>query len=319
MFIHFHWRTGGRWHRLRPNKAPMPSLTQLVLTSGLAAALGIFAVSALWRMMLAASPGPVAAVEPSPTDMGPAHEPSGEVMVPPALPTGKVPVWFYRSWDLIGVALIYLLFALSVLYPAHPAKKGGASALDSGTLIANIVLQALMAGLVSISVVRRVGWVAWLGLRWPRWRWVFLIAPVAVVFMLVVLVGLEMSGFLDWIKSFGGKTSQEAIDALKHSKDPLVLALTTTCAVIVAPLCEEIVFRGYFYPVLKRYAGAWSAAVCVSLVFAVAHPILTNLLPIFILSGLLVYVYEKTGSLWASIAVHCCYNSTMTLIVAATR
>ena len=90
-------------------------------------------------------------------------------------------------------------------------------------------------------------------------------------------------------------------------------------AVVAAPLCEEIVFRGYFYPVLKRFSGAWPAAICSAIVFGAAHGQLTALLPLFIFGLLLVFIYEKTGSIWAPMAVHFCFNSATVLVQIAAR
>lgn len=246
------------------------------------------------------------------------YEPPQAVVLPPPLPSGKVPVWFYRAWDLAGVAIVFGVFALLVRGSAQ-AAVGASPALGAGTLIVNIGFQALMAGAVAASVVRQVGWVTWLGLRWPGWPRVFLIAPGSVVFMWMVFAGLKLSGYANWIESFGVETVQDTVKLLQKSEDPLILGLMTVAAVIAAPLCEEIVFRGYFYPVLKKYAGPWPAAVCVALVFAAAHGNLAALLPLFILSGLLVFVYEKTGSLWAPIAVHSCFNSVTVLAQLAAR
>ena len=186
-------------------------------------------------------------------------------------------------------------------------------------MLVNIGFQVLLVGAVAIPVVRRVGWVTWLGLRWREWPWVVLIAPGCVVFMWMVSVGLNVSGYMKWVESFGVETVQDTVKLLQKSEDPLTVGLMVVAAVVAAPLCEEIVFRGYMYPVLKKHAGVWPAAVCVSLVFAAAHGSLAALLPLFVLSGLLVLVYEKTGSLWAPIAVHCCFNSATVLAQLAAR
>ena len=75
-------------------------------------------------------------------------------------------------------------------------------------------------------------------------------------------------------------------------------------ALIAAPVCEEVIFRGFCYPVLKKYAGATSAMLITSVVFACAHGNLPSALPLCLLGMLLVFVYERTNSLWAPIAIH---------------
>ncbi len=88
----------------------------------------------------------------------------------------------------------------------------------------------------------------------------------------------------------------------------MVLGLMAFAAAIVAPLCEEVVFRGYLYPVAKKYSGRWIAAIATALVFSAAHGSLAALLPLFIFGLVLVALYEMTGSIWAPIAVHALFN-----------
>jgi membrane protease YdiL (CAAX protease family) len=168
--------------------------------------------------------------------------------------------------------------------------------------------------LVAVLVVSRVGWDQWLGLRWRQWHWVFVIAPGAVFFMWLVFGGLQISGYVKWMESLGVETVQETVQLLQESRDPLILGLMAFAAVIAAPVCEEVVFRGFLYPVMKKFAGAWPAAICSALVFASAHGNLTALLPLFIFGGVLVFVYEKTGSIWAPIAVHFCFNGATVIV-----
>ena len=78
---------------------------------------------------------------------------------------------------------------------------------------------------------------------------------------------------------------------------------------IVAPIAEEVVFRGYLYPAAKRFCGPAGAVLFSSLVFAAAHGNVVALLPLFALAVLLCLIYEFTGSIWASISVHFLFNA----------
>ena len=280
----------------------------MVLAGGFAAALGLFVIFALIGRARDRQATAVLAVDPG--------APGGAV--PPALPVGKVPVWFYRPVDLVGAAFVFGVFGALVL--GAPAGSADAlQALKPITLVVNIGFQLGMAGAVAGLVVRRVGWVTGLGLRWPGWPWVFLIAPGTVLFMWAVFGGLQLSGYMEWMQSLGVETVQDTVKLLQQSEDPLILGLMALAAVVAAPLCEEIVFRGYFYPVMKRFAGVRPAALCSALVFASAHGNLAALLPLWIFGVVLVLVYEKTGSLWAPVAVHCCFNSATVVAQIAIR
>lgn len=275
----------------------MTDPTDLVLAGSFAVAFGIFVLSAIGRSVFSGKKQ-AAAVE-------------GDVLMkgvaPSLVPTaGGVSVWYYRPADLAGALFVFLLFVW--LFSGSLGVAEEAAELDWRILLVNIGLQFFIAGVVVVFALIRMDMSRWLGLRWPSWKRVFLIAPGAVGFMWALFLGIEAAGYMKWMESLGVETVQNTVKLLQESQDPLVLGLMVAAAVIAAPLCEEIVFRGYFYPVLKKFGGAWPAAVCSSLVFAAAHGSLTALLPLFLFGGLLVFIYEKTGSIWAPIAVHFCFN-----------
>jgi membrane protease YdiL (CAAX protease family) len=232
--------------------------------------------------------------------------------------TGKVPTWFYRPLDLLGVAVVFVVFGGLVLASLE-AGAGAEPVLNPGALLVNIGFQFLMAAFVAVMVVRRVDLLTWLGLRWQGWPWLVLIAPGTVALMWLIFGGLQYSGYVEWMESLGVETVQDTVKLLQESKDPLVLGLMIFAAVIAAPLCEEVVFRGYMYPVLKKFGGLPVATVCSALVFAAAHGSLTALLPLLIFGCVLVFLYEKTGSLWAPIAAHFCFNAATVVVQMVSR
>jgi membrane protease YdiL (CAAX protease family) len=229
-----------------------------------------------------------------------------------------VAIGVYRPIDLLGAALVFLLFSGLVISSVQ-IRETATPVLDAGMLLTNIGFQFIMAGMVTLLMIRRIDPVSWLGLRWPGWPWVFLLAPATVLLMWLISGGLQLSGYLEWMESLGAETTQDTVKLLRETNDPQVLGLMAFAAVVAAPLCEEIVFRGYLYPVLKKFSGIGPAAVCSSLVFAAAHGNLTALLPLLIFGGLLVLLYEKTGSLWAPIAAHFCFNSATVAVQLAVR
>jgi membrane protease YdiL (CAAX protease family) len=79
-------------------------------------------------------------------------------------------------------------------------------------------------------------------------------------------------------------------------------------AVIVAPITEELVFRGYLYGVIKKYGGQVAAMFTSALLFAAVHHNLPAMPALAILAIGLTLAYEITGSLWAPIAMHMLFN-----------
>lgn len=222
---------------------------------------------------------------------------------------GVVDTSFYRPQDLIGVGMIfgfYLLFGFASLVEV----EGADLEITAAGLIVSMVIQALLPVVLICVVIKRVRLSDWLGLRWEKWPAVFLIGPTAALGMLMVLALLESFGYTKWIESLGVETVQDSVKLLRESPDPLIIGLMAFAAIIVAPFCEEIVFRGYLYPVMKKFSGPWIAGICSALIFAAAHSSMSALFPLFLFGGLLAYLYEKIGSIWVPIAVHLCFNAT---------
>ena len=239
-------------------------------------------------------------------------------VLPPPLPFGKVAVSLYQPLDLLPVALIFSAFSLlvvsSLVSPASPDREIAAS-----DLVMNIGFQIIIAAMVLVYMTRRTIAADWLGLRWPAWPKVIFIAPASVFTMWLVFGVLQACGYMQWMESLGAETIQESVKLLQTTQDPMVLWLMGLAAVLVAPLCEELLFRGFLYPVAKKFTGPWLAACSSALFFAAAHGNLSALLPLFLFGLLLVWIYEKTGSLWAPIAVHFCFNSATVIVQMAAR
>jgi len=82
-------------------------------------------------------------------------------------------------------------------------------------------------------------------------------------------------------------------------------------ACIIGPISEEILFRGILYPLMKKRAGVFVSAILSSAFFAFLHFDPVAFLGVFFIGLLLVYLYEKTGSLMPCFFVHILHNSAM--------
>lgn len=86
----------------------------------------------------------------------------------------------------------------------------------------------------------------------------------------------------------------------------VILAFVTL--VIIAPVAEEIIFRGYLFGRLKKYAPVWVAIVVTSVVFGALHGAWNLAVDTFALSVVMTLLRQNTGSLWASILLHMSKN-----------
>lgn len=88
--------------------------------------------------------------------------------------------------------------------------------------------------------------------------------------------------------------------------------------IIVAPVFEEIVFRGVFLPGLVRRFGFWPGIILISLVFGGLHLHLPSFLPLFLLSVVFCFAYARTRSLLVPIGMHACFNAVTTILLVLT-
>jgi hypothetical protein len=93
-----------------------------------------------------------------------------------------------------------------------------------------------------------------------------------------------------------------------QAQDKLVLAIFFFTASVAAPVFEEIIFRGFLLPSLTRYLPVWGAIAISSIVFAIAHLNLSEVLPLATLGIVLGVVYTRSRNLLSSILLHSLWN-----------
>ncbi len=136
--------------------------------------------------------------------------------------------------------------------------------------------------------------------RWFLWG----IGGYLVALPLVVIISLINQQF--W-QGQGG--SNPLLFLALESQDKVVLAIFFFTASIAAPFFEEIMFRGFLLPSLTRYVPVWAAIILSSLLFALAHLNLSEVLPLAMLGIILGVVYTRSRNLLASMLLHSLWNS----------
>ncbi len=237
---------------------------------------------------------------------GPLSEHAARYAVPrPRPPSPPVP-WTARQ-VLVSVAAIVLAFAVvfgSILGLVEIVDVRGWGE-HVVLLVATLLLQGVMLLSVWHFAVRPAGgrWVL-LGFRRVKPISTTLIAIAGITTCQILVIGYVQ--FVDWL----------GIDFLipgdpfeSWDIDLISFAIIAFSAVVIAPLFEEIFFRGFMYQAFRKTMRLWPAVILTSLVFGLAHIDPAIIIPIALVGMILLGIYRWTGNLWSSIITHAGYNA----------
>lgn len=178
-----------------------------------------------------------------------------------------------------------------------------------------IWFSAVFWGTVSLAVIlylariRGLPLVSWMGLAdFHPGRTVGVALLALLVTLPVVFIAAAAFNRLVLEPSWPDLGAQEAVKLFLTSPDLGLRIALVVSAVIVAPLAEELLFRGFLYPAIKRFTDPVFAMLCSGLLFAAVHNNLPALIPLFILGIAFAAVYEYSGSLWTPIWMHAMFN-----------
>lgn len=89
---------------------------------------------------------------------------------------------------------------------------------------------------------------------------------------------------------------------------------------VVAPIAEEIIFRGVLFGQLRRAWGEGAAVIVSALLFAAIHLNAVAFVPLAFVGVVLALLFRRSGSLWGSILAHGIYNiATFSIALAVTE
>lgn len=222
---------------------------------------------------------------------------------------GYLPPERYRGPAVLILVLLVLAlsFLLTIPFTADAAAlvtgEGDLTLLGSIALLVSTQVALL---LVSWFLVFRPGALAGLpslpgrdpgralaaGAGWGVLAWIGSTVVAGAVATLLQALGMEVE-------------PQAAAQAIERV-DPWLVVIAL---VILAPIAEEVFFRGVVFNALRREAGRRWAYVGSALLFAVVHLDLVVLVPLFLLGLALAWLYERTNNLLAPMAMHAMVNA----------
>jgi membrane protease YdiL (CAAX protease family) len=197
----------------------------------------------------------------------------------------------------LGLALLGLLLVIAVPFVllARPLLEH----LDLGLFVSGGELLLLVP--VWWLTVRkyRVGWER-LGLRWFKWEMLGLGCG-----LMILSLGFNFV-FAMFLGLFGLRIQPDLMPLFAGLSSPWLLLIG---GAIVAPIVEEIFFRGFVFAGLRERYGWQRAAVISSVLFALIHATPTAIIPILILGYIFAFLYQRSNSIWPAILMHASTNA----------
>ena len=215
----------------------------------------------------------------------------------------------FGLWTLVGFYAAQLLL-VGVLWLL---RQFGVDFMAVNETVLNTVVAAA-AYIVALGVVIGGPWLLKkqrttkedIGLqRLPTWAELGLAPAGLIVYfitsaLVIYLVSLFFTGF------DAGQAQDVGFEQLVQRYEYMLAFITI---VVIAPIAEEMLFRGYLYGKLKKYSPRWIAIIVTSALFGFAHGQWNVAIDTFVLSVFLCLLRDLTGSLWPSIILHMLKNS----------
>jgi uncharacterized protein len=233
-----------------------------------------------------------------------------------AIPPGdrrRSPDMDWRPWTavaaLFGALVVAALASFIVEVPALLlGVKVTSSHTPAGIELADTFLQDLAFVAVAVFFAHLGGRIvrSWqFGLRRPGVGWKS--SGGLIVFLLVAFLVVSVI----W-SSIVNPEKEKLLEQLGANESAALLLLSAGLTCVVAPICEEFLFRGYVFTALRNWHGTLPAALLTGLIFGGVHAGSAPALDLVPLAGLgfgLCLLYRYTGSLYPCIAVHSLNNS----------
>ncbi len=228
---------------------------------------------------------------------------------------------FGRPWRVVGTAAAIFILSqvlagvIVALLTLNHGRTGLQDLLNGSAPVQfayTAIAETLAVSLVLWRLKRLKLTPAAIGLTKPKLRDVIrALLGFGVFYILLIGVSAVLFHFFPQID-----TSQQQDVGFKNLVGPFDTGLALVSLVILPPLGEEVLMRGYLFSGLRSRLGFISAGLITSLLFGLAHLgegvggalLWTAALDTFLLSLVLVYLREKTGAIWAGIFVHALNN-----------
>lgn len=220
---------------------------------------------------------------------------------------GKVSTVGLGPADIAGCLLVTSIYWIPIILPYQDTSS---NEITTSGVIQMQAIFAFMAGAVFLIYHQRSLLPEALGLRPKRPALVLLWATLGFILIRVIFMGLQELELEKWLSDrLGEPELQRIVSELMSTQNNQKRVTMIIAACVFAPIIEEVIFRGYLYPVIKRYTEPVIAAIFTGVIFGAIHGQIWAVIPLSIFGILLALLYEKSGSIWTCILCHAMFNS----------
>ena len=214
-----------------------------------------------------------------------------------------LPAWVFASFIIAQQLVVALLWVLrSTGVPLSSVNES--------------MLTAILAAVIYVMTIGLVVGLPWLVKkqrttkkdialdRLPLWKDILMAPAGLVVYIIISAVLMVIVSSL--IPGFDAGQVQDTGFGGLTQRYELILAFITL--VVIAPVAEEVLFRGYLLGKLRKHIPVWVAILVTSILFGLIHGAWNLAIDTFALSIILCVLRLTTGSLWAPILLHMMKN-----------
>jgi membrane protease YdiL (CAAX protease family) len=220
-----------------------------------------------------------------------------------------LPIWILFGLTLATLVIYAILYVLNIT---------GISLAQIDKTVLDATLAAVVYALTIVFVVglpqlfRRYVTAKELGLgRLPSWMDILLAPAGFIVYFIISSLAVYIAS-----QTFSGFDMNQVQDTgFQRLTQYYEYVLAFVTLIVVAPVAEEVLFRGFLYGKLRKRMPIWVAMLITSALFGFIHGQWNVGLDVFALSVVLCSLREITGGIWAGILLHMIKNSIAFFII----
>ncbi len=246
---------------------------------------------------------------------------------PPARPEAPEIAGHRIDWTgrdiVIGLLLfvaVFVLLPLLVLPLALIYEQGSSQFLTAAMVVSAFIYVGIAFVAARMTFLKYGGGWERLGVGPPTGR---TLGWAAAAFAGALFVSVSYGALVNALRLEGLKQSCADQIPREIRDDHAMLALSAFVAVVFAPVCEELFFRGFTFTGLARAWGLGAGIVASGLLFGAAHllgnPLLYKSFVEFAAIGMVFgYAYYKSGNLVSTMMAHFTFNLMGMVLIAST-